>query len=79
MKSNIDWQAWERLSKQKGAFVYVPRPLVLHRIHSGSTTSEMMNDNARKEEDLYMFRKFWPGKIPELIWKAYGKNERFNQ
>ena len=33
MKSNIDWQAWERLSKNKGAFVYVSIPLMEHRIH----------------------------------------------
>lgn len=77
MKSNIDWQAWEQLSKRKGSFVYLPEKLMLHRIHGGSTTSSLVNDHARREEDLYMFRKFWPGKVPELIWKAYGKNERY--
>ena len=77
MKSNIDWQAWERLSREKGAFVYLPQPLMKHRIHTGSTTSSLVEDHARREEDLNVLRLFWPGRIPELIWKAYGKNERF--
>ena len=77
MKSNIDWQAWEQLSRETGAFLYISRPLMLHRIHEDSTTAGLVQDHARREEDLYMFRKFWPGKIPELIWKAYGKNEQY--
>lgn len=77
MKSNTDWQAWESLSKRDGAFVYIPEKLMCHRIHDASTTAGLISDHARKEEDLYMFRKFWPGKMPELIWKLYGKNEDY--
>ena len=77
MKSNIDWQAWEQLSRQRGAFVYIPEPLMQHRIHEESTTSALVGDHARREEDLYMYRKFWPGKIPELIWWFYGRNEKY--
>lgn len=77
MRSNIDWQAWEQLSRRKGSFVYLPEVLMLHRIHSGSTTSELVSDHARRQEDLYMFRKFWPGKIPEWIWRFYGENEKY--
>ena len=77
MKSNIDWQAWELLSKRRGSFVYIPEKLMLHRIHGESTTAELVGEHARREEDLYMLRKFWPGKMPELIWKLYGKNERY--
>jgi len=77
MKSNVDWQAWETLSDRKGSFVYMPQKLMCHRIHNASTTAGLINDHARREEDLYMFRKFWPGKLPELIWKLYGKNEEY--
>ena len=77
MKSNIDWQAWELLSRKKGCFVYIPQKLMLHRIHGESTTAGIVNEHARREEDLYMLRKFWPGKMPELIWRLYGKNERY--
>ena len=77
MKSNIDWQAWEQLSRRKGSFVYVPEKLMLHRIHRGSTTSGLVSDHARMEEDLNVLRRFWPGKMPELVWRLYGSNEKY--
>lgn len=78
MKSNIDWQAWEVLSKLDGAFVYISKPLMEHRIHAGSTTSELLENSARKEEDLFMFRKFWPEFIAVLIEKVYQNAEKSN-
>ena len=35
-KSNLDWQAWYRISKLKGEFVYCKKSLMLHRIHEES-------------------------------------------
>lgn len=78
MKSNIDWQAWEEISQKKGAFVYVDCPLVKHRIHELSTTSELLLVGARKEEDLFMFLKFWPGWMAKIIRKLYSFNEKSN-
>ena len=79
MKSNIDWQAWEQLSKRKGSFVYLPEKLMLHRIHGGSTTSSLVNDHARREEDLYMFRKFWPEWIARILNREYAKAQSSNE
>ena len=79
MKSNIDWQAWERLSKNKGAFVYVSIPLMEHRIHEESTTSDLLKDSARRAEDLTVFRKFWPRPVALLIEHVYQKGEKSNQ
>ena len=79
MKSNIDWQAWERLSKNKGAFVYVSIPLMEHRIHEQSTTSHLLKDSARRAEDLTVFRKFWPRPVALLIEHVYQKGEKSNQ
>ena len=79
MKSNIDWQAWERISLSKGDFVYVPRIGMAHRIHGGSTTSGLIRDNGRKAEDLYMYRKFWPEWIAVFIERFYQKSEASNQ
>lgn len=78
MKSNIDWQAWELLSRQKGEFVYLPEILMLHRIHEGSTTSELLENNARKEEDIYVFKKFWPLPIAKIIERVYQLSEKSN-
>ena len=52
-KSDLDWQAWEKLSRMKGSFCYVHEPLMGHRIHEQSTTTKVIGDNkGRSEEDL---------------------------
>ena len=43
-RSNVDWDAWERISRNKGRFVYIPKVLIGHRIHSGSETSATMEE-----------------------------------
>lgn len=78
-KSNSDWQAWERLSKRKGEFIYVKTPLMLHRIHHESTTSQIIEDDNRGQEDYAMFCKFWPKSIARLISGVYKNSEKSNQ
>ena len=79
MKSNIDWQAWELLSRQKGEFAYIAKPLMCHRIHEHSTTSELLEVNGRQEEDLFMFRKFWSEPVARLISLLYKNSEKSNK
>lgn len=79
MKSNIDWQAWEEISRRKGEFAYTARPGMEHRIHQESTTSEIIEENGRREEDLYMFRKFWPERVARWIEKIYQSSEKSNE
>lgn len=79
MKSNIDWQAWEEISKQKGEFAYVPSALMKHRIHQESTTSEVLKNSERKEEDLMMYRKFWPEWVAKILEWFYKSAERSNK
>lgn len=79
MKSNIDWQAWEELSRLRGEFAYVPQDLVKHRLHELSTTAGLLEVNGRQEEDLYMFRKFWPEPAAKIIDWFYRSNERSNK
>ncbi|SCG87608.1 Glycosyl transferase family 2 [uncultured Clostridium sp.] len=76
MKSNIDWQAWEMLSKKEGEFVYVDVPLMCHRIHPGATTAHMLKNDERKAEDLFMFCKFWPKPVAKVIELFYQKAEK---
>lgn len=61
-KSNIDWEAWERLSRMSGEFVYTGKKLMGHRVHEGSTTTEIIGMNLRTIEDLEMLKKFLAGK-----------------
>ena len=73
-----DWEAWERLSRKKGSFVYISKPLMYHRIHEESTTSKTLEAGGRIEENYEMFRKFWPAPVAKLINKAYTKSEDSN-
>ena len=78
-KSCEDWEAWENLSRYKGEFIYIPKPLMCHRIHEDSATTEIINDNKRGKENLEMFCKFWPRPIAKLINRAYNKSEESNK
>lgn len=78
-KSNVDWQAWEILSKQKGEFVYINKALMGHRIHSESETSKVIGDNARIKEDYEMFCKFWIKPIAKILTKFYANSQKSNQ
>ena len=74
-----DWEAWEKLSKLKGDFVYIPKMLMGHRIHEESETTAAIADNKRTEEELEMFCKFWPKGIAKRIARAYSKGQQSNQ
>ena len=78
-RSNEDWEAWEKISKLKGSFVFCNKPLTYHRIHEESETSATINENGRAVEDLEMFKKFWPVPIAKLITKFYVTSEKSNK
>lgn len=78
MSTNLDWQTWEKLSRQPGRFVYHKQPLMLHRIHPGSTTSQVLGEGGRTAQDEAMFRKFWPGPIARLLTRLYASSEQSN-
>lgn len=78
MKCNVDWYAWEKLSKQDGKFVYINKYLMGHRISEETTTTAIIRDGIRTKEDLIMFKKFWPDMIAKIINKFYSKSEKSN-
>ena len=78
MKSNLDWEAWERLSRLEGSFVYCPEVLMRHRIHEGSETSHLIRDDTRTKEDLAMLEKFWPRPVARLVNRVYAAGQASN-
>lgn len=76
--SNLDWEAWEAISKREGDFLYDTRVLMLHRIHEGSETSHLIHDNRREQEDLEILKKFWPAPVAKLINMAYKSGQKSN-
>ncbi len=78
-KADLDWQAWERFSKLKGAFCYVSRPIMGHRVHEESETSHVIGENnGRTSEDYEMYRRFWPKPIADILIKFYEKGQDSN-
>ncbi len=73
-----DWEAWERLSKMRGEFLYDATIQMGHRIHEGSETSIILGDHARRQEDYEMFCKFWPSWIARILEKFYAGSEKSN-
>ena len=74
-----DWDAWERLSRKKGAFCYLKTPLMGHRIHEESTTTEMTHSTRRAEEEASMFRRFWPKWITHILMHFYSAAAESNE
>lgn len=78
-KFACDWDAWERFSRQKGAFLYIPKPLCGHRIHEDSETTKQTEGEGRAREEYAMFRRFWPAWIARRLAHYYAKGADSNQ
>lgn len=63
----IDWAAWKEFSKLEGAFTYIPKELLLHRIHPDTETALGIQDNRRFQEDLSQYREYWPEPVAQVL------------
>lgn len=78
-RSNVDWQAWESLSRLNGEFIYNSNSLTYHRVHEESATTAIIQENVRSNEDFEMFCRFWPKSIAKIIAKIYSNSEKSNK
>ncbi len=73
-KAAMDWDLWERLSKEKGSFVYVDKILLYHRMNDENQTAVLLQTtNDRYENEFDIFSRFWPKPIVKLIMHFYSK------
>ena len=72
----LDWDTLWRLAGERGRFVCEERPLMYYRVHDGATTKQWIGDQRRTEEELAMFRKFWPEPAVQLIETFYRRAYR---
>lgn len=77
-KSDLDWQAWERMTHLNGSFVYDSTLRMCHRIHEESETSLLISDNTRVYEDFAMLSLFWPKPVARLINRFYSSAQSSN-
>ena len=79
LKCDIDWHAWETLSKTNGDFSFINKSLMGHRVHEKSTTTEIINENIRTKEDFEILKRFWPKSIAKIINHFYKNSEKSNK
>ena len=77
-KCNVDWHAWEELSRKKGDFVFIPDKLMGHRISEETTTTDIIKQGIRTKEDYDIFLRFWPKPIAKILTKLYKNSEKSN-
>lgn len=77
-KASMDWDLWERLSKEKGSFVYIKDVLLYHRMSDDNQTVNLLkNSNARYDDQLAIYKRFWPGWIARIFMKFYSKSDQY--
>lgn len=78
MTCSLDWDTWESISTKRGDFLYDPSVLMYHRIHAESATTELIENNVRTQEDLEMYKRFWPDFIAGILIKWYAESQKSN-
>lgn len=71
MEYALDWEAFYQLARLKGRFTYIPKTLFYYRIHQGTATKKCLRGHKKTEEEIRMFRKFWPRWAAEMIMRGY--------
>lgn len=71
LASNLDWEAWIRLTQAGVRFSRDPERLIGRRRNPHTATSRLIASGQRQAEDLVMFRRLWPRPLSDLIALAY--------
>lgn len=74
-----DWDAWDRLARGKGDFLYISERLMGHRIHEDSETTKLTAGSRRAEEEYAMFCRYWPKWIARKLSGFYAGGAKSNQ
>lgn len=74
----LDWLAWLDLAEQNGAFTYINKALVQHRIHPDSETTNQINNGRRLKEEYQIFERIWGKTIANIISKFYAIGHKDN-
>lgn len=76
--NSCDYKTWVDLARRPGGFLYVPRPLMGHRIYAESATSRNLEDDIRKGEDLEILSSLWPRPVARAVNRLYSLSEKSN-
>lgn len=78
-ENSCDYKTFVDLASKNGRFLYVPKPLMGHRIYAESTTTFNLAENIRQREDAEILNSLWPRPIACLIYRFYAMSEKSNE
>jgi glycosyltransferase involved in cell wall biosynthesis len=73
-QNSHDWEAYVRLAKLSGEYVYIPQSLVGHRVYTDSQTTKSIANGVRVKEDIEILNSIWPKPIASLVMSFYKKS-----
>lgn len=76
--NSCDYKTWIDMASKEGRFVYVPEPLVGHRIYRESSTTKNIDENIRQGEDQEILGLLWPKSIARIIYSFYERSQQSN-
>ena len=77
-KASMDWDLWERLSRQKGDFVYIKDVLLFHRMNDENQTAKLLKtSNVRYDNEYDIFCRFWPKSAAKFLMRLYSKSQNY--
>lgn len=79
LKANLDWASYIEMADIDGEFVYISKHLLGRRIHEDSLTTSVIENNIMREENYYIFNKFWPSFIAKILTRVYSTSEKSNE
>lgn len=67
----LDWYAWYEIAQKKGAFIFINKRLMKHRVHQDSETSNQIKIGKRREEEETMLTLIWGNFLGKAIARIY--------
>ena len=74
----LDWYAWYQLSQSEGAFLFINKKLVQHRIHNESATTANLDTGVRQQEERKILNMIWGITIGNFISRLYSLGHKSN-
>lgn len=74
----LDWFAWHQLAQREGAFLYISKKLIKHRIHALNATANQIKSGIRQQEERRIFELIWGKRIAGLLSRIYKLGHKDN-
>ncbi|WP_162012716.1 glycosyltransferase family A protein [Streptococcus sp. S784/96/1] len=74
LKFALDWDTFVKFAGYNEPFIYIHKKLFYYRIHEEATSKSFTENNIRVNDEMYMFRQFWPNWLIKIGFKLYQRS-----